>query len=81
MSFHKVVVPLYALCGPCSSRCPSHRLYKLNNCMDNGHGNASLSLDVANCSSLLVAHQAPHDIVNNRHFGPSKLLHNKASNL
>jgi hypothetical protein len=56
-------------------------LYKLNKCMDNGHGNASLSLDVANCSSLLVAHQAPHDIVNNRHFGPSKLLHNKASNL
>jgi hypothetical protein len=41
--------------------------------MDNGHGNASLSLNAANCSSLLVTYQALHDIDSNIYFGPSKL--------
>jgi hypothetical protein len=46
--------------------------------MDNGHGNASLSLNAANCSSLLVTYQALHDIDSNIYFGPSKFLHDKA---
>ena len=78
MSSHKAIIPLYVLCGSCSL---GHCLYKLNSCMDNEHGNASLSLDVTNCSSLFVVYQAPHDTNNSKHFTPSKLLHDKASAL